>query len=390
MRLNSRPQDKCPACQANTHQLISLPAYPVTEFYEPWTQDFSPSGFFDQTLRFCDECSHLFLGTVLDAKFIYSNYLTTSASSAGALVCLDNLQAFIQKNLVNFDRFSTIIDIGGNDSSLLSRYANLGKKLINVDPNATGPDYIEHMNVFFEDMELSQFRTIRNKVVFCSHTLEHVEDPAKFINEISKSLNDEDVLFMQFPSLESLTRYMRFDQVCHQHINYFSLSSISRLLEKMGLVIEQHEFDEEHFGTLRLMARRQSAGRLSGIQPPAIERHSVLSAYERFRAFYAALNQAIHPLFERDGAGFGAGLMVPTLAYHLSVIGQLSYIYDDNKAKHNNRFVNLKARILPPDPSVYKKPMMVTSISTKSAARAIYRKLANEGAEYIVMPIICS
>jgi len=82
--------------------------------------------------------------------------------------------------------------------------------------------------------------------------------------------------------------------------------------------------------------------------------------------------------------------MVPTLAYHLSVIGQLSYIYDDNKAKHNNRFVNLKARILPPDPSVYKKPMMVTSISTKSAARAIYRKLANEGAEYIVMPIICS
>jgi len=383
-------QTKCPICGASASQLLSLPKYPVTEFYEPWSEVFVLTGYFDQIVRFCSKCTHLFLERVIDTKFTYSNYKTTSGSSPGALKCLDNLEKFARKHLEDLDSVPTIIDIGGNDGSLLSKFKSKGKKLINIDPNASGPDEIEKLKVFFQEINLAQFRTRQRKVIFCSHTIEHIEDPMQFIREIGNSLNYEDVLFLQFPSLESLIRYFRFDQVCHQHINYFSLNSISILLLSMGLGIQHYEFDEEHYGTLRLMVRRELKKREIETLHYPVNAHHVLQAYETFRNFCTALDLAIRPMFETGGAGFGAGLMVPTLAYNVPTVSKLSVIYDDNQEKIDHRFINLNARILSPNDSFFSSPIIITSISTKSAGRSIYHKLANAGVEYIVLPVIYS
>ena len=84
------------------------------------------------------------------------------------------------------------------------------------------------------------------------------------------------------------------------------------------------------------------------------------------------------------------GLMVPTLAYNVPTVSKLSVIYDDNQEKIDHRFINLNARILSPNDSFFSSPIIITSISTKSAGRSIYHKLANAGVEYIVLPVIYS
>jgi hypothetical protein len=224
------------------------------------------------------------------------------------------------------------------------------------------------------------------KVIVSSHTIEHLSQPSGLIRKIADVLTDEDYCFLQFPALESLVGNLRFDQICHQHISYFSISSIAALLNRLGLHMFDFEYDNAHFGTLRVAAR---LGRASGSaqQNPVLSRESIVHQFERFKKYYSQLNEILDPVF-RDGNGFGAGLMVPTLAYYLPVVRSLKYIFDENSSKHGKRFINIPAQIVPPTALDPESPILVTSISTNSAARAIFNKLVAKEVKKIVLPTI--
>ena len=80
--------------------------------------------------------------------------------------------------------------------------------------------------LFCEKIQLHQ----KTKQIFVSsHTIEHLEDPASLLRKLSKVIKINDILYLQFPSMEKLIEQGRYDQICHQHINLFSLNSISNL-----------------------------------------------------------------------------------------------------------------------------------------------------------------
>ena len=71
-----------------------------------------------------------------------------------------------------------------------------------------------------------------------------------FSPHLSMKIND--YFFLQYPSLEMFVNNSRFDQVTHQHLNLYSLKSISRVLNKNSFFITKYEFDNSVFGTIRL------------------------------------------------------------------------------------------------------------------------------------------
>lgn len=378
-------QANCPVCQLHARHLISLPNYPITELYVDWTPEFVKDGFLDQSLYFCEKCDHAFLEKILDVRFIYQNYITTSGASQGALDCLINFKKFIER-YVRINDHEMLIDIGGNDSTFLSYFKESDLRLINIDPNATGCERYELSRCFLEEANLACYKSVKNKIIVSSHTLEHLEQPAELIKNISESLTDSDYCFLQFPSIERLVENLRFDQICHQHINYFSLRSITKLLNSYGLHIIAYEYDDTHFGTLRVAVSANNSSTVE-LSFPYLPSSTVLNKHKLFRQYYVGLNESIEPVFER-GTGFGAGLMVPTLAYYLPVINSLKQIVDENVSKHGKQFVNLAPKIVPIAQLALTDSVLITSISTKSAARAIFNKLAVHGVKNIVLPVI--
>jgi hypothetical protein len=354
--------------------------------YVDWAPSQDNQGFLDQSVLFCGGCQHAYLEKILDVRFIYENYLTTSASSHGAISCLKSFKDFVERH-AHLDSCKLMLDIGGNDSTFLSffnKYRDID--LVNVDPNASGEGRYKLNKCFLEDIDLEAYKNIRKKIIVSSHTIEHLSQPSDLIKRISNALTEEDYCFLQFPALESLVSNLRFDQICHQHVNYFSLSSIKVLLKNHGLSIVNYEYDNAHFGTLRVAAKLVSAGAFS-YQRPELSHERISNQFERFVEYYAQLNVNLESIFN-NGHGFGAGLMVPTLAYYLPVVSSLRYIFDENASKHGKRFINLPARIIPPtvlDPEV---PVLITSISTNSAARAIFNKLVKNEIKRIVLPTI--
>lgn len=378
-------QDRCPVCNERSVPIIQLPKYPITELYVEWTSEFIEDGFLDQALYFCERCSHAHLEKVLDVRFIYQNYVTTSAASQGAIDCLVSFKGFIDRH-VNVANYSLMLDIGGNDSSFLSYFRDLDLELVNVDPNATGGKRYEMIRCFLEDVDLKDYKHVSNKIVVSSHTIEHLAQPSELIKKISEALNADDYCFLQFPSIESLVENLRFDQICHQHLNYFSLTSIAKLLNKYGLCIHDYEYDDSHFGTLRVMASvKQNISNNS--QDLRIDASHISKKYSQFGNYYCRLNEIVSPTVN-NVIGFGAGLMVPTLAYHLPLINSLKYILDDNPFKHGKRFINLQPEIMPSTMLNPLDSVLITSISTKSAARAIFSKLVSLKVKQIILPTV--
>lgn len=372
----------CPCCDIVATAVIDLPNYPLTEFYKDVVELSLPYGFVDQQVMFCSDCNHLFLRGILDSQQIYSNYLTSSISSRGAVVCLENFVSFIENSAGNLAPFS-VIDIGGNDSTFLEYFSGKVGDLVNIDANATSNNpAIQIRKCFLEDVDFSDFDSDAPKIFASSHTIEHLEQPVLLLEKLSKVIRSNDLLYLQFPSMEMLVKQRRFDQICHQHLNYFSLTSISNVLRRNGLFINAFEYDTAHFGTLRLKISRTQS---EVIKQKVLSVIDVTEAFSSFKNYYSALNMMLSNNFV-NGQGFGAGLMVPTLAYHLPLINQLSKIIDENPSRLNKRFINLQPPILGISELDRNQPVLVTAISTKDASRAIFAKLVGMGIRDICIP----
>ena len=387
--LKIKQNKECPVCGTSLRkkkkiaQLINLPKYPITEFYKKKNEKLISDSLKDQIVMFCKDCDHMFLKNILDVREIYANYITSSHSSRGAIMCLENFHHFIEGNVKKITNYN-LIDIGGNDSSFLNMFKNHLSKKINIDPNASAKNKkIIVKKMFLENINFKEFKNFEKKNIYVSsHTLEHLENPKKLLVNLSKNLRDDDIIFLQFPSLEKLIEHGRFDQICHQHINYFSLFSINKLLNKLKLKILDYEFDTSHFGTLRLKIKK---GNFTKTFKKQNLFESSKKSYSIFNEYYSNLQKSIKKLF-KNGQGYGAGLMVPILAYHLPIINELNFIIDENKEKLNKRFSNLNPLIKDLKDLDLNKPVLITSVSTKEAGRNIFNKLSNLGIKDICLP----
>ena len=92
--LKGKVNYQCPVCKTSLSrkdkikQLINLPKYPITEFYRKRNEKLIKESLKDQKVMFCKNCDHMFLKNILDVGKIYSNYITSSHSSRGAILCL--------------------------------------------------------------------------------------------------------------------------------------------------------------------------------------------------------------------------------------------------------------------------------------------------------------
>jgi cyclopropane-fatty-acyl-phospholipid synthase len=385
-KLIKTKQSNCPCCSSDSTSIIDLPKYPLTEFYKKSDDVRDAFGFIDQSVLFCEACNHLFLSKILDASKIYdsTNYITSSISSQGAVECIDAFVSFIRRTSDKSDvHGSSLIDIGGNDSTLLNNFIDSAGHLINIDPNASKDnENIELRREFLEEVDFSDFHQKTKQIFVSSHTIEHLEDPASLLRKLSKVIKINDILYLQFPSMEKLIEQGRYDQICHQHINLFSLNSISNLMEKEGLYVQDYEFDTSHFGTLRIKLTRAKSVRK---QSKTFTESEVVNSYIRFKSYYHALNNSLLNVFN-NGQGFGAGLMVPTLAYNLPLINKLSVIIDESPSRTGKKFINLNPPILGIKKLDINSPVLITSISTKAAARKIFSKLVSLGIKDISLP----
>jgi hypothetical protein len=371
--VNLKHSNECPVCSGAMETVLDLPRFPMTELYEPYTAEYSPKGFVDQSFLFCPGCSHGKLGTIVPPEQLYTDYRTTTSKSIGASHSVDSFHTFIAERL-DLCNYDVVIDIGANDSSLLAKFPD--KRRIAVDPNASGD--AECIREYVEKADLRALKK-EKKLILCSHTLEHLEKPEVLLGKIDEILCYGDSCAFQFPSLDYLVKDARIDQIHHQHVHYFSLRSISMLMAKHGFEIVRYEFDAHHYGTLRIIFRRG----LEELRGDPIRAQDITWANADFKCDAQGFSASVRRL--RDPIGYGAALMVPVLRYYAPALDGLSGIMDADESKHGLRWINFNKPITALE-DVYGRDVVITAFNTKLAVRKIAAKLFDRGARTVVAP----
>ena len=145
---------------------------------------------------------------------------------------------------------------------------------------------IKYIKKFISDVNQEEIN-FNGDLVLCSHTLEHIENPVDFIKSLDKFGNDKTQFFFQFPSCESIINRKCFDQIHHQHLNYFSINSFQKVLTQNGYSVIDYSINEHHYGALMIYFKKdkREALRKKIILPKINRSFSLRQSYYHFKKY---------------------------------------------------------------------------------------------------------
>ena len=87
-----------------------------------------------------------------------------------------------------------------------------------------------------------------------------LEDPNKFIKDAADSLDKNGIFITQLMCLKSMIEKNDIGNICHEHIEFYSLKSLKFLFEKNGLEIFKIEENDINGGSYRIYCRKFKKG----------------------------------------------------------------------------------------------------------------------------------
>jgi hypothetical protein len=215
-------------------------------------------------------------------------------------------------------------------------------------------------------------------------------NPKPQLERLLQAAEDGALFVVEVPGFDSLLNNNRFDQVFHQHIQYFSVASFLRMLNEVGGTYLAHTFNYDYWGGTMLVAFRKTAklpqySLPKSVRPPTTV--VVEKSYENFQQQIMNLMASLESLRSEAIYGYGAAQMVPTLAYHMhSDLSFLTSILDDNPDRCGLTYPGLKVTIQPRKDELDLKDASVI-VTALDSARPIMRRLLELRPRQILIPL---
>jgi hypothetical protein len=163
-------------------------------------------------------------------------------------------------NLINqfeLNSSSRILDIGANDGTFLKNFTDLGSKLTAIDP--TIPNWVEFYNFdavlidkLFDEKILSTTEIGTFDLISSISMFYDVPDPISFAALIKKLLSPSGIWHIELSYLPFMIRNNSYDTICHEHLEYYSLSSLFFILKSVQLQIINVNFNDINGGSIAL------------------------------------------------------------------------------------------------------------------------------------------
>lgn len=373
--------------------MFVLPEFPMTEIYVK-SKVKEKLGFVDQAFHLCGKCGHGQIANVIDLELQYGNseqfYFRASESATGresADFFIDFLNSVVEKR-----HFKNIIEVGCNDMYVLNALKSRADRLIGIDPilREKEKEYtkgnIIAIGDFLENVQLNNDVDI----VLCKDTLEHVSEPVQFVKRIVDLARNETVFIFQFPLLETLLSGCRFDQVFHQHLNYFSMQSIICMLNNLGCELLDYKINVNHWGMVLIAFKKSKNKSKYASMFSKIARSQVLERYKVFKDDMRSTSARLNSLKDEKIYGYGAALMLPALSYYLgNDFSSFECVVDDDKKKAGLFYINLPVTIRATEDinDIQDSIVLVTAISAINNVRRILVKLTDLNPKQIIVPM---
>ena len=159
-----------------------------------------------------------------------------------------------------------ILDIGCNDGTFLNFFKNLKNvNLYGIDPSAAKfkEYHSKKINLiidYFEKKKIEKkFKKIRFDIITCFAMFYDIEDPNSFCKDINKLLTKNGKWILEFSYFPLLLKNLTYDQICHEHITYYSLTTFENIIKKNGLKILDFSLNSINGGSIEVICCKKNA-----------------------------------------------------------------------------------------------------------------------------------
>jgi hypothetical protein len=221
-----------------------------------------------------DDLGCVRLNTVAPSNIMYGQYWYRSGITNTMKKELSEIVNSIT-NLIALNKNDIWIDIACNDGTLLS-YVPSTCTRIGIDPadNSYTIESKKHSDLIIQDyftasaFKKSEYGTKKAKVITTIAMFYDLDNPDQFIQDIHEVLDDNGLWVIQLSYTPLMIEQLAFDNICHEHIYYYSLFNLKKLMNKNGFDIVDVQLNDINGGSFRVYMMKSGSDKTKfGSQP---------------------------------------------------------------------------------------------------------------------------
>jgi hypothetical protein len=207
------------------------------------------------TVMICDfeSCGLVQLKQTTEPNLLYTNYFYRSATNS---TMIKDLRTVVDKALERskIKAGDIVVDIAANDGTLLKNYSNSLVRIgvepaKNIDWSDLDPE-IKIVNEYFNENAITKVLDGNKVKIFtCCAMFYDLDNPNEFVKAVKNTLAKDGIFCIQLSYVLSMINNMNFYDICHEHLEYYSLESLNFLMERHGLTIFDAELNEVNGGS---------------------------------------------------------------------------------------------------------------------------------------------
>jgi nucleoside-diphosphate-sugar epimerase len=312
-------------------------------------------------MNYCPECHNCQLSVSVDPKKMFSNYLYTSSTSKSFRKhFIDATTKYIKQFKLNYKK-SYILDIGSNDGVALKPFKDLNfKNILGVEPaknlaKLANKNKIKTFNGFLEKKNLKKIKKNAD-LILASNVFAHSDKLKEMTECMLKILSKNGTIIIEVQYLLNTLKDLTFDNIYHEHYNYWSLTSLINFFNNFNAKIYRVEKIDTHGGSIRVYVKKDQKVKIDNSVKKLIkeEENFGIKKYETYKKFGEKVYEIrknviknINNLKDKNKniIGYGAPAKATTALNFFGISKQLDFIVEDNKLKHNKFIPGVKIPI---------------------------------------------
>lgn len=210
----------------------------------------------------CRNCGHLQLGTLVDRRGIFSDYIYFSSPNPKLS---DYFKAYADdvKNRVSKWNKNLVVEIGSNDGILLKQFVSEKNTVLGIDPARNIKSEVPTWREFFGTSvarRIVKEKGEKARVIMANNVLAHTFDMRGMVKGIKNLLHEDGLAVIEAPWLGDMFENNAYDIIYHEHLSYFSISSLNRLFSYFGLIMTDLEFHPVQGKSFRAFFKKEGRG----------------------------------------------------------------------------------------------------------------------------------
>jgi len=326
----------------------------------------------------CSSCELIQFGSLAPLDDMYGS--TYGYRTSLSELMINHMRAKYNKLINNkiLKKNSLILDIGSNDGTFLNFFANDERnfRLNGIDPSAGNFSnyYDKKINLmvdYFSEKTVSNYlnenKIIENKFSLISSfaMFYDLEDPNGFCKDINSLISEDGLWISEFSYFPLLLKNLTYDQICHEHVAYYTLSTFQKIVNQNGLKVIDISFNDINGGTIEVICAKEKSGHKQNMKlinqtledEKKIDNHAYKRCNERINNTKKMLQLFLKSINKDDIIGYGASTKGNIVLNQCNITSdELPYICDANPYKFDKYTPGSNIKIISKDEMRQKKP----------------------------------